>query len=244
VNDEDLLAEQIARVALGQSRQVARILNGAGLASLTSASSNAYNNAVKMLTVAAGADPYHRDGWIFQVMSWIAAYRATPNSIIRPPHMILAHKGFDGLQLIIDDSDGSIEAAVIFEDKATENPRTTIRDEVWPDFEMLEKGDRENVLTADATAALSGYPGIDTDKAIEKIVWEQVRRYRVSITVSNTHNSDVGRRRLFKDYDTIVQGDISRRRSETFFSTDLRPWMALMANKAITAVRSIESADV
>lgn len=38
-----------------------------------------------MLTVAAGADPYHRDGWIFQVMSWIAAYRATPNSIIRPP---------------------------------------------------------------------------------------------------------------------------------------------------------------
>jgi hypothetical protein len=73
--------------------------------------------------------------------------------------MILAHKGFDGLQLEIDTSNGFVTAAVIFEDKATDNPRDTIRDEVWPDFKLLEAGERENVLSADVSALLITRPG-------------------------------------------------------------------------------------
>jgi hypothetical protein len=136
VQDEALLADHIARVALGQARHVAKILAGAQLGPpATSAAAAA--NAIAMLTVE-GPDPSHRDGWMFQVMSWIAANRAAPDAIIHPPQMIQAHKGFDGLQLDVDRETGRIVAAIIFEDKATEDPRDVIRDYVWPEFAKLE----------------------------------------------------------------------------------------------------------
>ena len=59
-------------------------------------------------------------------MSWIVASQANPSALIRAPHMILAHKGFDGLLLELDAATSVVTAAVIFEDKATSNPRQTI----------------------------------------------------------------------------------------------------------------------
>jgi hypothetical protein len=70
--------------------------------------------AIRLLAVPAGSDPRHRDGWMFQTISWLAANRANPTAAIRAPHMILAHKGFDGLQIEIDVSSGLVTAAVIF----------------------------------------------------------------------------------------------------------------------------------
>ena len=66
VPDEALLAGQIARVALGQARHVAKILAGAQLAA-PQIEASAAAAAVAMLTVV-GPDPSHRDGWMFQVM--------------------------------------------------------------------------------------------------------------------------------------------------------------------------------
>jgi hypothetical protein len=200
--------------------------------------------AIDLLTVPAGADPWHRDGWIFQTISWLAATRASPDPLIRAPHMILAHKGFDGLQLEIDTASGLVAAAVIFEDKATDNPRDTIRDEVWPEFKLLEAGDRENVLSADVSALLITRPDIDTDKAIEKIIWKQIRRYRVSITVGATHASSAGRERLFRGFDTIAGGDVQRRRGEILYIEQLRPWMASLATVAINRLTTMAVASV
>jgi len=95
-------------------------------------------------------------------------------------------KGFDGLQLELDSASGIVSAAVIFEDKATDNPRKTIRDEVWPEFQLLETGDRENVLSADVSSLLSTRPEIDADKAIENVIWKQIRRYRASLWAIRT----------------------------------------------------------
>jgi hypothetical protein len=234
VEDEDVLADQIARIALGQSRHVQKILAGANLGP-TPTTANAAAGAITLLTVT-GEDPWHRDGWIFQAMSWIAANRATPGGIIRSPHMILAHKGFDGLQLELDRDTGAVVAAVIFEDKATDNPRDTIRDDVWPEFSKLEAGERENVLTAEVVALLQTQPGIDPDIAIQNIIWKEARCYRISITVGDTHANDAGRLRLFRDYDTIAAGAVKRRRGETFCIHDLRRWMNELAQKAIVAV--------
>jgi hypothetical protein len=200
--------------------------------------------AINLLTVPAGSDPWHRDGWMFQTISWLAANRANPSAAIRAPHMILAHKGFDGLQLEIDASSGLVTAAVIFEDKATDNPRSTIRDEVWPDFKLLEAGDRENVLSADVSGLLITRPDIDADKAIEKIIWKQIRRYRVSITVSETHASPEGCRRLFDGYDEVASGDVQRRRSEILHIEQLRPWMASLAIAAISSLHTMAAAKV
>ena len=152
VTNEEVLARQIASVALGQSRHVERVLAGAGLGPLPDVPSAA-TAAIEMLTVD-GVDSSHRDGWMFQVMSWIAAHRADPGGLIRAPQMQLAQKGFDGLQLRLDHDNQVVAAAVIFEDKATSNPRDTIRDQVWPEFSKLEHGKRDNLLTAEVVALL------------------------------------------------------------------------------------------
>jgi hypothetical protein len=181
---------------------------------------------------------------MFQVMSWIAAHRNNQNGLIRPPQMILAHKGFDGLQLEIDTAGQTVTAAIIFEDKATENARDTVRDEVWPAVASLEQGTQDNVLTAEVIALLQTRPGIDPDRAIENVLWKQVRRYRVSVTVGNTHADEAGRRRLFDGYEGVAAGACERRRGETLLVPDLRPWMAQLAVRAVHAVRAMVAVNV
>lgn len=237
VDDVDLLALQIARVAVGQSRHVKKILDG-GVSVFALPPQSIVANAQRLLT-APDSDPYHRDGWMFQVMSWIAAQKATPHSIITAPHMILAHKGFDGLQIEIDQASQKVSAAIIFEDKATENPRSTITSKVWPELKRLEKGEMEIVLAAETVSLLERYPQLDPDHAIKNILWNQVRRFRVSITADSTHAGSAGRMSLFKGYDTVATGPISRRSGQVFEIPDLRAWMKILAEKAIAALPGI-----
>jgi hypothetical protein len=243
VVDEDKLAEQVASVALGHAWHVQKILAGAKLGPPPTTES-AGKGAIALLTVAGGDNPWHRDGWVFQVMSWLAAHAATPGGVIRQPHMIHAHKGFDGLQLELDAKTGAVSAAIIFEDKATENPRATIRKEVWPGLEQLEAGDRENVLASEVASLLQTFKDIDADVAIQNVIWKQARHYRVSVTVGDAHASDAGRKRLFRNYDAVAVGAIKKRRGETFYVKDLRKWMAALAVKAVAAVQGKVASNV
>jgi hypothetical protein len=243
IADRPQLANFVAQIALGQSRHVAKVLAGVN-ATPPPSPQTTRAAAIKLLTVPTGGDPWHRDGWMFQTISWLAANRANPTAVIRAPHMILAHKGFDGLQLEIDTSTGSVTAAVIFEDKASDNPRDTIRDKVWPDFKLLEAGDRENVLIADVSALLITRPDIDADKAIENIIWKQIRRYRVSITVGAAHASSAGRQQLFDGYEQVASGDVQRRRGEILYVDQLRPWMSSLAAEAISSINTLALAHV
>jgi hypothetical protein len=227
------LADQIARVAMGQSRHVEKILAGTSL-KFPASSPGAKKAAIKLLTAAD--DPWHRDGWMFQVMSWIAAHTSDPSGIIRPPHMIPAHKGFDGLQLEVDSATGTVTAVVIFEDKATDRPRETIRNEVWETFKKLEEGEEDNLLTAEVGALLQTQPQLDPAIAIENIIWKQARHYRVCITVGRTHSTEAGRSSLFQGYDLVAAGQVERRRGETFHVENLRGWMQELADSAIASI--------
>jgi hypothetical protein len=238
VDNVDVLAEQIARVAVGQAEHVADILAQAGLAEAAT-TAEAIEDAVELLTVAGGA-PYHRDGWMFQVMSWIAAHRHTPGGLISVPHMILAHKGFDGIQIDLDSDTGAVTAVVVFEDKATENPRAKIREDVWPDFRNLEAGKKQNVLAAQVTTLLKAASHPDPNTAVQKVIWADARRYRVSITIENGHATEEGRAQLFADYDEVAPGDRWRRRGETFLVPNLRDWMATLAELAVSKARVLE----
>ena len=244
VADEGLLARRIASVALGQSRHVERVLAGAKLGPPPTIASAA-TAAIGMLTVA-GDDPSHRDGWMFQVMSWIAAHRATPCGLIRAPQMQLAAKGFDGLQLRLSNDNQIVTAAVIFEDKATSHPRDTIRDQVWPEFSTIERGARDNILTAEVVALLQTRPDLDPERAIQNVIWGAGRHYRLSVTAGATHRSETGRRTLFRGYDAVAVGPVSRRCGEVFEIEilNLRPWMAQLAVRAIGSLRRMAAPDV
>jgi hypothetical protein len=246
VADEDVLAEHVARLAVGQFRHVAKILHG-DIAPAGKAYPEAKINAIKLLTLQPKKngkgleEPWHRDGWLFQAISWIAAHTAG-GLVVRPPHPIRAHKGFDGLQLEFNDL-GGVEAVIIFEDKATENPRKMIRDEVLPDFIAMESGDRLNELSQEVAGLLetqqAAHPGLDVDTAVEKIIWKQARHYRIAVTVDSPHDGDVERRALFKDYETSVCGNDDRRGAETMTIPNLRVWMQSFADLAITKIKAL-----
>jgi len=220
-------------------RRLQRILAGAHVGSAATQDSAA-DEAIRMLTVY-GADQFHRDGWMFQVMSWIAANKLNPGGIFLPPQMTLAHKGFDGMELKVDSTTGVVSSVTIFEDKATDNPRETIYNDVWPEFSEVEAGKHENVIVAKMVSLLRLQAGVDPDAAIESIMWKRVRHYRISITIGNGHSGSSGRNRLFKDYEKVVQGAIARRRGETFVVQDLRAWMADLATKAIAAIYAMRT---
>ena len=240
VVDEDALAEQVARITLGQYRHVAKILAGASVADPLTRAGQA-QAAIAQLTVPTGKDPWDRDGWLFQAISWIAALNGPTATITRPPHIRKSDKGFDGMQLQLSADGHSLTAVVVFEDKATDNARDTIRDDVWTGIVQLENGERLNELTHEVSALLEAKAAIDdsfnVDAAIADALWNQARRYRVSITVGETHNS-VGRRRaLFSGYDEFAPGAVERRRAETFYVADLRTWMAAFADRVMAKIK-------
>ncbi|WP_043832802.1 hypothetical protein [Muricoccus aerilatus] len=239
IEDEKELARKVAMVALGHHRHVASILTGidGAVPPLRKEAAKAVTN---MLTVPPGSDPWHRDGWVFQTISWIAAHRTEKGVVARAPHLVLAHKGFDGMQLRLDGTGTSVTALVVFEDKATSNPRKTVSSDVWDGIRALERGERMPELVQDATTMLEAqqrhFPQLDVDAAIATILWDEVRHYRVSITTSNTHAEDADRKRLFSGFDAVAPGDRSRRRADTMHFDALREWMEDFCAKAIEQV--------
>ncbi|MDX1195812.1 hypothetical protein GOL94_00170 [Sinorhizobium medicae] len=243
VDDLDILVERVARVAMGQYRHVSQILDGLNVGAPKGSKVHA-ENAVKKMQVARNGDPWQRDGWLFQIISWIAAsQKKAAKAILKPPHIFHAHKGFDGLQLEVSDDGQSVIAIVIFEDKATENPRSTIREDVWPGIVGMEAGERVVELTHEAASLLEAqqhvYPDMDIDGAVDRILWEDARRYRVSITTGSTHKEEKARAGLFADYDTSAVGDLPRRQAETMHFDDLRAWMADFADRVIIRLREL-----
>lgn len=242
VDDEDVLAERVARIVLGQYRHVAKILSGAGLPG-PAANAEQANAAIKQLKLTDGADPWHRDGWLFQAISWIAAHQQPSAALTRLPHIRKADKGFDGMQLSLNAEGTVVTAVVIFEDKATDNARDTIRDDVWPGIVALERGERLNELSQEVSGMLDAHatadPLFDLDTAIADTLWHEVRRYRVSITVGDTHNSSTTRAGLFKGFDESAPGPAERRRADTIYLPTMRSWMTAFAGRVILKIKVI-----
>ncbi|AQQ07523.1 hypothetical protein B0E33_19085 [Roseibium algicola] len=239
IEDENELAALIARVAIGQSRVVERVLRATG--DLPHGyPKGGFDGARKLLSVAKGDKSYHRDGWVFQVIAWIAAHRFDDEALIRAPQMIMADKGLDGL-IIEFDGDG-IARVVICEEKATEHPRQKVQSAVWPEFEEFETGARDNELVASVTSLLDRSGDPDPDHTVANILWEEKRAYRVAVTVGENHSSQKGRKRLFKDYETKVLGNVDRRRAETLFLKNVRKWINDLAQKALAEIDAAEAA--
>lgn len=236
VQDEDLLAKWIAWVAVGQSYHVAQILHSVGAGPMAT-NEYAIKEGVQLLT-QAGASPDHRDGWMFQVMSWLATNCRTPNALTAPPHMIHAEKGLDGLEIILNAA-GQVMGAVISEDKATVNPRKTVHGKVWPEFIEFEAGAAVSRMTQTATGILAVAQHPNPSDAVKKIVWKTARRYRISITT--TRNSHASRKSLFKGYAGVAPGPNERRRGEIFLKKDMRAWMAALAAKAIVHAKAMST---
>lgn len=159
------------------------------------------------------------------MISWIAAHLTSSAAVlIAPPQSRSADKGFDGLIVELRDKGIAVDGVVICEDKATEDGRDTILKKVWPELESFEKGSRDAELQNEVTALLIGTKG-DVLQMVEKIHWKEVRKYRVSVTVSEKEHELGGRPRVFKGFDEKVKGDHKRRQGEYIVVENVRKWM-------------------
>lgn len=122
----------------------------------------------------------HRDGFLFQLMMWLAAYLdLADGDLVALPHSQASAKGQDSI--VVHRKEDAVVAISICEDKATTNPRDTVRDDVWPEIKTYEEGGRWDELRSNIIATL-GTGGVPTEEAIRLIrgiSWEGRRCYRV-----------------------------------------------------------------
>ena len=242
IDDEDELARMVGRIFLGHFLHVEKILQKLK-PKHKMVDGQAAKEAKARLVVKKGTEPWHRDGLVFQSISWIAAHQASVNksSVFSLPHMIPAHKGFDGLEIEMT-SKNKLHCLVIFEDKATENPRDMIRTSVWPDIEALHGGQRQTELMQELTALLQRANVKDPDAIIETAVWKQIRKFRVSVTGAEGQDEQAEFDKLFKGFDAVTPGlDALAPRAEVFCHSDIRKWMkgfAVKISKAIDAEKA------
>ena len=241
ITNQPVLEEVVATVLLGRADHAQKILDGLNISTSQRNINNAIDDAITKLTVVSGTEPYHRDGLIFQIFSWVAAHKnSTSNTVIAAPHLIPAQKGFDGLQVDISSDNNYVESVRIFEDKATNNPRGKINGEVWPEFKTFFDGERESELDQGIITLLKcNTEKINNiDQAIESLIWKNIRKFRVAVTVKNSHDTPKKIKNLFSGYDTIIPGDVDLRQSEYICFDDLRPWMDKFSNNVITLLES------
>jgi len=179
-------------------------------------------------------DVYHRDGFLFQLIMWLAAHvDATADDLVALPHAQASAKGQDCI--VVHRAEGAVAAVSICEDKATENPRSTVRDEVWPEIQAYEAGGRRDELRSNiiATLGLGGVPADEAVVLVRGISWAGKRRYRVRVTVQKPRT-----KALFRGFKDLVAGPAEVRRGETMHLPELRAWMTQFAVKVENSLRS------
>lgn len=242
VSDPAALATVVAHLLLGQYLHAESVLKGTKVKPPPMLSA-AYLSVLRQLTQPA--DVSHRDGWLFQMISWVAAKQSDPSLLSRAPQPRAADKGFDGLFVQpIKGSNGSFYV-IVCEDKATSQPRRVIRNDVWPGIRELERGKRDHEILSDLTTVLAATMAThEAQAAVTAITWKNVRRYRVSVTVGQSRTQEHRRRALFKGYRQVARGKSVRRRGEMLVVDDLRSWMNRFARDVAREVRRLRSNGV
>lgn len=82
------------------------------------------------------------------------------------------------------------------------------------------------------------FPELDIDAAVETILWEEARHYRVAVTVRDVHDDDGEREALFKGFEKVAPGRLKRRQAETMCIPDLRKWMRRFAARTIRQIEA------
>jgi hypothetical protein len=249
ITDFDGLSKLIALVLVGRKAHAEWILKGAAkldpkpspetiseaIAHLTCAkqtTTDKYGNVQPHATVV------HRDGWMLQIISWIVHRLEFPDALLRAPHSHSAGKGFDGLMLQMDGF--TVTYIKLFEEKATDSPRKTVQQNVWPEFKVYEAGDRDGEMTAEASTLLELVPGLDVAELTSSSQWFTLKQYCATVATS-TSSLPPRVDDVFKGYEATVVGAQDRRAAKLLLFDKLRPAFEDLAQRAIAYLGQMET---
>jgi hypothetical protein len=177
-SDLDQLARVIAIIAMGQAVHAALIIAELQPSEPAINHDDLKADAVRRLSIHGAtheqkdASRWHRDGLIFEAISWAAAHKETEgNALLRDPHLSSTTQGLDGLMIELDGSNEIIRAT-IFEDKCSEYPRNKFRDEIMPAFQTHHQNKRASELVASAAILIArrGLNGTECAKAAARVL--------------------------------------------------------------------------
>lgn len=232
VSNKTLLAQYVGDMLLGHHGHVLRILNGLSTIALVPPKES-IESVIKQITSASGDK---RDGWLFQMISWVVLAKLHAGSDFHAnyPHSAPAQHGLDGLAVKLK-SDKTLDQIIITEDKCTSFSRNLITQQIFPEFKDFENHTKDNALIGIVTVLLRNLDAGRILQQVQNNIYDtKYRVYRIGITREEEHNEELGRRKLFKHYDNNVTGATAERRSAaTIHIPDLRPWMKDFADRVI-----------
>lgn len=246
VSDERRLAEHVAYLVLGNHLHIQSILASKNK-SKPRTNDKAIKLAITKLKYKTNVERYKRDGWIFQMITWIAVNMENigTNFFSQVPHNAPSQHGLDGVAVLLK-KDQNLEQIIISEDKYTTSPRGKLTSQVWPEFEEFENGSFDDRLVSIITMLLRH---LDQEQLLESVNEDiyrpEIRKYRVGITPSDDNDKFLKRPKLFEDYDICVKGaNHVRRNALTFYKPKIRDWMDSFCIKVIAFLETLKSTHV
>ena len=190
-------------------------------------------------------DPKMHDGFIFEVISWIAARQDLGElALLKDPHVSATSQGIDGLMIELADDKSKVAMTTVFEDKCTGDPRETFLGKVIPAFLERHQNKRSAELVATA-AVLLRMAGIDDAAAAQlsaAVMDRGRRRYRAAFALTEEYDGQNERAKLFKGYD-ILAGISQNQRvgASLIVSGGLREWFDAVATQAIAYLDELQA---
>lgn len=236
ISDLDSLVETISTVLLGYTAHAQAIVEGGEPTFPDPPTEQNIDEAISFLQTAT-ID--HRDGWLFEIVSWAASHIEGICGLIAIPHPRPYIQGFDGVMIQLTPGADAIEFIFISEEKATASPRDTFREHVLPDFEAIENGQKETLLRPRLESLLKE-EGLDPAAILAIGNWRTVKRYRACIATSTSQlPPKVG---LFDDFDARVPGDAVKRHGHRFLNDDMRVFFQGLSERVIARLNAMKGA--
>ena len=193
------------------------------------------------------ASIWHRDGLLFQHLSWIVARQSMPKAYMTAPHVRHADKGFDGFIIEFNETQERLERIILCEDKASTNPRSIITSSVWKEIEAILRGERDDEVLADLTTLLKGVPGLDAEgveDVVDAIFWDEARQFRVCVATGEDHRREGGFGHILKGFEGVAPGVAGSWIGGVLAFRDVRDGLNCLAEDVVARVRELSRKEL
>jgi len=248
ITDEDELARLVGLIAKAQAGHAECILRGiVPTAAVYSAAEEAEirNDAIVAMTVAKDATgketdstaKYHRDGFLFEAISWIVARRQTaPETLVRDPHVYATTQGLDGLMIELNAARDTVIKTTVIEDKCTDNQKYIFNYRTLPVLQEYHASNRK-VLESATTLLRQGVPLASLTVVAAQVTDKKLRAYRAGFPITTMQDDQASRAEIFARYGRIEHMAQTDRIGGTLITgANIRDWFEQFALKVIATL--------
>ena len=243
VADPDALAEVTAQVLIGRALHAAQILDGVRQPGTPPMMSAALKEKLRIeLHPESSARIWHRDGLLFEIISWVAArISATADEAMLDPHLKATNQGTDCLKVTINPTTHILTRVTVYEYKCTTNWRKLFAGDVKAAFREYVNGERDNQLAQATISLLSclGLTSAEREAAYDQLIQQRPLAFQASLTVEPSGFTPAQRAALFAGYEEITD-DIDVRDGNTLPLDGIRAWFAAFSDRVWTKIEAFD----